>query len=639
VEDANQNGRIDGDNGDGIYGESETWEETSPNLKDSDGDTFSDKDEKDWEYNPLSKDTDGDGLSDDTEDEDGDGIQDSTETSAIKSDTDGDGLSDKMELDGWTVIVLYEATLEIKEEINVTSDPLKSDYDGDGINDRGEFENGTDPYDSDTDGDGFSDKEEIDFDYGSSPTGIDGQPPTITDFDASYEMNTEISGPLYDIKIVVEYNVVIKVSASDIFGVRWLKVHLNGVGEDIDYCGGASEFNNREFEFTLDVGQATRSLFKSFGVNITAEDINGNLGYKEDEVPSISDIIISTFTGTLTLIIKNIDHFLESLYEKILITISYIFSLDIINNFFMSSFLKYDYHMLKNDSMTINNYIDIISKKIGNMIKPILEYFESLKKDIEMIFLSLLDLFFINLNIEIDIDTKISLKSNAYNLLNIVMNIVGDLLQKGYWVDSIFRNIINPIINIIKNMDLDLAFSYFLNFMFLRDVDPCSIYSLKIFSNEQSKGFTEDTWFDNGWQAFSIVSLIIDVFFLIFNAVVAAILWPTFETGVGLAAAIGFTILALISIIPLVLDLISYNYFWGLSSDSVFDPSSKDVNDDRWELLITRCVVFPAISGILGFLVGAPLAAATATASWILSIPDGVNFLAGLLFYGDAKWI
>ncbi|RLF65747.1 MAG: hypothetical protein DRN57_08445, partial [Thermoplasmata archaeon] len=39
VEDANQNGRIDGDNGDGIYGESETWTETSPNLQDSDGDT------------------------------------------------------------------------------------------------------------------------------------------------------------------------------------------------------------------------------------------------------------------------------------------------------------------------------------------------------------------------------------------------------------------------------------------------------------------------------------------------------------------------------------------------------------------------------------------------------------------------
>jgi len=108
VEDANQHGRIDGDNGDGIYGESETWEETNPNNRDTDGDTFSDKDEKDWGYNPLSIDTDGDGLADNNEDEDGDGDQDPTETSPKKSDIDVDGLSDFIELHGWIVTIYYE---------------------------------------------------------------------------------------------------------------------------------------------------------------------------------------------------------------------------------------------------------------------------------------------------------------------------------------------------------------------------------------------------------------------------------------------------------------------------------------------------------------------------------------------------
>ena len=46
IEDANQNGRIDGDNGDGVWGESESWTELNPNAQDTDGDTFEDDDMK-----------------------------------------------------------------------------------------------------------------------------------------------------------------------------------------------------------------------------------------------------------------------------------------------------------------------------------------------------------------------------------------------------------------------------------------------------------------------------------------------------------------------------------------------------------------------------------------------------------------
>jgi hypothetical protein len=239
-----------------------------------------------------------------------------------------------MEIDGWTVIIILEATLEIEEERDVYSDPLVPDIDEDGINDCGEFENGTDPNNDDTDGDGFLDKYEIDYDVGSSPTGIDGQPPTITDFDADYELVTETSGPLWNLKIVVEYQVQIEVSASDIFGIDWINVHLGGVGDEKIYCGGSTEVTNKEFDFTLDAGQAMRSLFNSFEVNISAEDENGNIGYKEEKVPSISKILFSDLLGTLQNIQTIIKGFLNIYYDSILHIISNIISFNFLDKYF-----------------------------------------------------------------------------------------------------------------------------------------------------------------------------------------------------------------------------------------------------------------------------------------------------------------
>jgi len=316
IEDANQNGRIDGDNNDGKWSESETWTELNPNAIDTDGDTFSDYNEKEWGYNPLSKDTDGDGLTDDEEDEDGDGYKDSTETSALKSDTDGDGLSDKMEIDGWTVIIILEATLKIEEERDVVSDPLLSDYDGDGLNDCYELKNGTDPNNNDTDGDGFLDKYEIEYDVGSSPTGIDGQPPTIIDFDADYELVSEASGPFWDLKIVEEYQAQILLSANDIFGIDWINVHLEGVGDKKIYCGESTQVTNKEFDFTLDARQAARSLLDSFAVNITAEDQNGNIGFNDHKMRNIFKLISDMFIGYLNKIPCNLQIYENALYNN-----------------------------------------------------------------------------------------------------------------------------------------------------------------------------------------------------------------------------------------------------------------------------------------------------------------------------------
>ncbi|HMA76641.1 MAG TPA: hypothetical protein VKO43_05005, partial [Candidatus Krumholzibacteriaceae bacterium] len=94
TEDANHNGKIDGDNGDGVYSKSEIWTETNPNSWDTDQDSIRDNKEIKYGYDPLSDDTDGDGLNETEEDVDGDGKLDSGETDPTDEDTDEDGLDD-----------------------------------------------------------------------------------------------------------------------------------------------------------------------------------------------------------------------------------------------------------------------------------------------------------------------------------------------------------------------------------------------------------------------------------------------------------------------------------------------------------------------------------------------------------------
>jgi len=297
VEDANQNGRIDGDNGDGIYGESETWEETSPNLKDSDGDTFSDKDEKDWEYNPLLKDTDNDGLSDDEEDKNRDGVLDADETDPKNKDTDGDELEDKQEKEGWEIVIYYESTGEKIKNYISRSDPRDIDTDDDGLNDMYEYQNQTDPNKSDSDGDGKTDLQELTGDYNSSATGIDGEPPEIWKFDCYYE---EKNWDLGIIKIPSGgLKVKIEVGVKDIFGIEYILVDITGLEDRILHTNNAQNVSYT-FEWSVNsVDKYKRVLFKGFKINVSAKDRNGNIGFKEDELPSIKDMVVSFFLGPL----------------------------------------------------------------------------------------------------------------------------------------------------------------------------------------------------------------------------------------------------------------------------------------------------------------------------------------------------
>ncbi|MCK5774063.1 MAG: hypothetical protein KAH57_09785 [Thermoplasmata archaeon] len=373
TEDANHNGKIDGDNGDGIYQSTESWTELNPNAQDTDGDTLSDNDERNWSYDPLSKDSDHDGLLDSEEDEDKDGILDAGETDPTKKDTDNDRLDDLYEINGWYVCIYHEGTLEIIDEKIVYSDPNDWDSDNDGLSDYHEFKNATDPNNPDTDGDGISDKDEIEYYFGSSPTGYDGQAPTISDFECEYALRTETSGPLWNIKITMEYVVKIWISADDIFGLEWVNVHLEGVGDIKVHTGDVTSIDYEKYEYTMGYEKAVESLFNDFVINITACDQNGNIGYCNEEIQSIATIVTSSFNGILTKITK----VLLSITDPMSIINMYFTRAltsfkDIIDNVIFPNIklLYYNFLIIIDDGIITDDIQEIIDITIYNIFNP-----------------------------------------------------------------------------------------------------------------------------------------------------------------------------------------------------------------------------------------------------------------------------
>ncbi|MFO8050656.1 MAG: hypothetical protein R6V01_03030 [Thermoplasmatota archaeon] len=315
IEDANKNGKIDGDNGDGIYGKSEIWTELNPNNPDTDNDSFTDYNEKQWGYDPLSNDTDGDGLLDNIEDLNGNGIRDGDETNAILADTDGDGLSDKEELDGWNVIILFGVTLEEKMNYLIESDPNNPDTDGDGLIDLYEMRNLTDPTSDDTDNDGLTDIFEIENDINSSPTIIDGNPPEIYDFDSWYSgSDYKGIGPL---KIPTKMKLNVKVSVGDPFGVNWVNVHIHQVGSKKYYAGNVAN-TTHTFEWSISgLDKIKKAVWDGFSINITAQDRNCNLGYREEEQPGIAKMIMLALLGALLAFAKFIAELASGIFNWI----------------------------------------------------------------------------------------------------------------------------------------------------------------------------------------------------------------------------------------------------------------------------------------------------------------------------------
>jgi len=320
TEDANHNGKIDGDNGDGKYQDTETWTETNPNSWDTDQDSIRDQIEKQYGYNPLSDDTDSDGLNDTQEDKNSNGNLDAGETDPLEMDSDGDGLLDPQELNGWTVVITYEATGEIKEKTEVTSNPRKIDSDSDGLTDYQEYTNATNPNKSDSDGDGKTDEEEIEGDFNSTATGIDGEPPEIWQFECYYE---EKYADLGLIKIPSGgLKVKVKVGVKDIFGISYINIAIRGL-EDRRYNTGNIQNISHTFEWSISsVDQYKRVLFKGFKINVSAKDRNGNIGFKKDDLPSISKMLVDFFIGSMKAISKFIKDLVSGIFTWIYDTVS-----------------------------------------------------------------------------------------------------------------------------------------------------------------------------------------------------------------------------------------------------------------------------------------------------------------------------
>jgi len=144
--------------------------------------TYTGADDQKWKLEPVESrtsrykyDTDADGLSDGFEvrnavdlgtdptksDSDGDGLSDWLElkigTNPAVQDTDGDGLSDYQEYVGWQIRFTHNGQAFT---MHVRSDPLMVDSDGDGLTDYEEYQKGLNPRSRDTDGDGILDPDE-----------------------------------------------------------------------------------------------------------------------------------------------------------------------------------------------------------------------------------------------------------------------------------------------------------------------------------------------------------------------------------------------------------------------------------------------------------------------------------------------
>ncbi|MEO8177521.1 MAG: OmpA family protein [Deltaproteobacteria bacterium] len=181
--------------GDGLSNQQESSLGTNPFAVDTDGDLLGDADEdanRDGRYqgdsnengrfepqlgeetDPTRADTDGDGLKD--------GLEILKGTDPFNTDSDGDGLSDGNEND-------------LSIDTFTCLNPASADSDGDGLDDGGELAAGLDPCDIDSDGDGVFDGVEA---YDGTSAGDGGDSSTDSDGDGlsnAYETNVAGTDP------------------------------------------------------------------------------------------------------------------------------------------------------------------------------------------------------------------------------------------------------------------------------------------------------------------------------------------------------------------------------------------------------------------------------------------------------------
>jgi hypothetical protein len=319
--DSDQDGLNDGDEDKNRNGAFDNGtDETNATYSDTDHDGIMDGTEVNGFYmtimgvykkivtDPLTNDTDGDGIIDGDEKvgypigpEIGDPIWPSVQTDPSNIDTDGDGLNDGQEARGWEISIFYERSMEVKENRTVYSNPLTPHTDSDGINDLYEFQNGADPYCIDTDGDLLLDSVEICAGNGtqiSNPCGIEGTPPKLSKLNTRY---TEIKGKFLGMDVCVGWKLEIKIFAEDNAGLSKVTFRIQDMGKKEYKFSTGAKSGWATVNFDVDY---CKSLFSGYDLNITAEDVNENMGYKVTHIKSITENLIDFIIGALKALAK-----------------------------------------------------------------------------------------------------------------------------------------------------------------------------------------------------------------------------------------------------------------------------------------------------------------------------------------------
>lgn len=216
-------------------------------------------------------------------------------TDPSKFDTDGDQLSDGQEVNGWTVTIILEKTMEKVNgrERQVYSNPLVEDTDTDDLYDYNEFLNQADPTMPDTDLDGIPDSEDI-----GACWLIEGQDPKLV------LIESWKAGYLGD-------HIKVRIKATDNGGVDKVGIDLYGVGWQYFYGYGGKEV---EFvaEWTVDLTHIKQWILDGFDVNADISDFAGNGIKANTHVSSL----LSDAVGAFIKAIQPYADFLKELPSK-----------------------------------------------------------------------------------------------------------------------------------------------------------------------------------------------------------------------------------------------------------------------------------------------------------------------------------
>lgn len=222
-------------------------------------------------------------------------------------------------------------------------------------------------YEADSDGDGKTDLQELNGDYNSSATGIDGEPPEIWYYDCQYIITETELGLL---KVPSGLEVWMIVGARDIFGIDNIEILISGLEDKLIHTNNDDNVTI-VMEWTLTgVDEYKRAFLNGFNINVTATDRNGNIGFRNENLDSIKDIVVSAFLGPLLAYIEFLKELASNIFNWIYDAVTLVFDtlinmVDVVIQTIKSFLMQYI-----GDLGEIRNYDDFCE-----VMDPIFDFF------------------------------------------------------------------------------------------------------------------------------------------------------------------------------------------------------------------------------------------------------------------------